>query len=125
MSDENKLAASAGEMIDKLVKRTRRDRLLLIILCISFVLDVALTITVSFLSVHAANQASAIHQSQLAACAIGNKSRADQITLWEGLFRLSAQNQHPTPKEVQQQKVFLAFIDKTFAPVSCSGLYGK
>jgi hypothetical protein len=83
----------------------------------SLVLDVVLTVVVTLLSLSALNQGNTLHASQLAACAIGNQSKAEQEALWGYLFQLSG------GAKTTQQKEFLAYVDKTFAPVDCARVY--
>lgn len=102
-------AATAG--------REGRTRRLAVGLAVSFILDIALTIVVSILSVSALNQNATLHASQLSACALSNTTRADERLLWSYLFDL---NGKPATSEV---KKFLAYVDTTFAPENCGALY--
>lgn len=95
----------------------RRTRHLALGLAVSIVLDVALTVVVTLLSVSALDQGATLRASQLSACAMGDQSRAEQIRLWDYVFQLSG------GAKTDQQKEFLVFVEKTFAPVNCAQLY--
>jgi hypothetical protein len=95
----------------------RRTRRLTWGLLVSLILDVALTVVVSILSINAISQAQAVHQSQLAACAVGNQARADQLKLWAFLLATTAGNPGTNPAQLAQ---FRVFIGKTFKPVDCA-----
>lgn len=95
----------------------RRTRHLAIGLAVSIALDVALTVVVTLLSVSALGQGATLHASQLNACAVGNQDRAEQVRLWSYVFRLSG------GAKTAQQKEFLVFVEKTFAPVDCTHLF--
>ena len=71
----------------------------------------------TLLSVTALNQGTTLHASQLAACAIGNQGKVEQQQLWGYLFDLSG------GARTAEDKQFLAFVDKTFAPVDCAAVY--
>lgn len=98
-------------------ERERTTRRLAIGLVISVFLDVALTVVVSILSVNALSQNSNLHQSQLAACAIGNQFRTQQVQLWDYLFQLSG------GVKTAQERQLQTYVEKTFSPVDCARLY--
>lgn len=104
----------------KVADAGRRTRQLAIGLAVSFTLDVVLTVVVTLLSVSALNQGATLHASQLAACAVGNQARAQQVTLWNEVLALSAQSPHANQ---QMDEAFKRFIMKTFAPVNCAEVY--
>jgi hypothetical protein len=120
------LAALAGQLdaiadrLQKVADVARRTRRLTIALAASFILDIALTIIVTFLTLSAIQQGDVIHQSQRAACAVGNEARLQQIQLWGYVIGLS---QNRPGQDKQQLKQFQAYIDHTFAPVNCAKLY--
>lgn len=109
-----------AKRIEAVAGRERRTRLLAIGMLVSFALDIALTVIVTVLSVNALSQASSVHQSQLAACAISNQTRVEQITLWNYVIQLSGQN--PNADKAQLAK-FEAFVKQTFKPVNCAKVY--
>lgn len=117
MSDT--LVKVAGRL-ETVAARERRTRRLTLGLVVSIILDVTLTIVVSILSANALNQGSTLHRSQLAACAIGNQTRHDQVKLWGFVLKLSAKDPHSNQAQL---RMFKAFVDTTFAPVDCAGLY--
>jgi hypothetical protein len=86
-------------------------------LCASLGLDLVLTVVVTVLSLAALHANATLHSSQLTACAIGNQTRAQQRVLWQHLV---AESKTPPTAEI---KSFLDFVNKTFAPVSCSDVY--
>ena len=90
------LAQVAGR-IEAVAARERRTRRLAIGLVISIILDVTLTIVVSVLSANAISQGSTLHKSQLAACAIGNEGRVNQLELWGFVLALSAKDPNSNP----------------------------
>jgi hypothetical protein len=86
----------------------------------SFVLDVALTIVVTVLTIGAVTQGSSLHASQLAACSISNQTRENERTLWGYLVSVSEQS----PKANKDELVkFQQFVNKTFAPLNCTQIY--
>ena len=101
-------------------RRERATRKLTWGLAASFVLDIVLTVVVTVLTVNALNQSATIHQSQLTACAIGNQTRDEQITLWSYVINLSRQN--PDSNRGQLDK-FQQFVMATFRPVNCAKVY--
>jgi len=103
--------------LQEVSKSNRATRRLAVGLAVSLVLDVLLTVTVTLLSLSALSQGASLHQSQLAACAIGNDSRSEQQALWSYLFELSGGARTP------QQKEFLTYVDKTFKLVDCNAVY--
>ena len=111
---------AVSKRIEAVSGRERRTRLLAIGMLVSFLLDIVLTVFVTVLSVNALGQASAIHQSQLAACAISNGTRMEQITLWNYVIQLSSRNPNSNKAQLDQ---FGAFVRKTFKPVDCARLY--
>jgi hypothetical protein len=111
------IAKTLGEVSGAFHRTRRQGMRIAIALAVSFALDVALTIVVTLLSVSSLNQASAVHSSQLAACAVGNQGRVEQQQLWGYLFQLSGGAKTP------QERQLLQFVDKTFAPVNCAQLY--
>jgi len=108
--------------VSELFTRTRRQGIRIVAgLAVSFVMDVVLTIVVALLSVSSLSQASAIHVSQLTACSIGNESRVAQIQLWGYVLQLAGSPK--TPAEEERDRKFLAYVNRTFAPVNCAQLY--
>ena len=65
-------------------------------------------------------QQQAIHSSQLSACALGNRTRRDQISLWLGVI---AAQKNPNPAEKNATDQFLTLLNSTFAPIDCAKLY--
>jgi hypothetical protein len=112
--------ATVAARIETVAKASRRTRQLAIALAASFVLDVALTIAVTLLSISALGQTSTLHKSELAACTISNETRTEQVTLWGYIVTLS-KNAHT---DQAQLHTFEAFVAKTFAPENCARLYG-
>jgi hypothetical protein len=109
-----------SERLEAVAGLARRTRRLAWALTVSFVLDIVLTILITFLTANALHQAASIHQSQLAACAISNQTRIEQIALWNYVVQLSSQN--PDANKAQLAK-FEAFVKKTFQPVNCARIY--
>lgn len=122
-----RLEALAGQLdivtdrLSKVAGQARRTRHLTWGLVASFIVDVALTITVTILSVSALNQGAILQKSQITACTIVNQGRMDQLTLWGYVLRISATQKNSNPVQLQE---FQAFIAKTFAPVNCQKVYG-
>lgn len=110
---------NVSKRIEAVAERERKTRLLAIGMLGSFVLDIVLTIVVTILSVNALSQANTTHQSQLAACAVSNQTRAQQIQLWEFLFQLAGPKAANSPED---QKL-LTFVKQTFRPVNCAQVY--
>lgn len=106
--------------IETVAGRERRTRHLAWWMIVSFALDIILTVVVTILTISAISQSSAGHRAQLAACAISNQTRAEQITLWHYVVELSSQN--PDSNKAQLAR-FEAFVRATFAPVDCARLY--
>lgn len=112
------LAAVAG--------REARTRKITWALAVSLVLDVALTIVVTVLTFAAIHDTSAVrtaqaglHASQLAACAAGNQSHAEQRQLWGHVIAQAAAGPGSNKTGLDQ---FQAYINRTFAPVDCAKL---
>jgi hypothetical protein len=103
--------------IETVAGRERTTRHMTWWLAGSFALDIVLTIVVTILTISAIGQSSSLHQSQLAACAIGNQTRTEQLQLWEFLFKLTGGAKTP-----QEQKL-LKFVQHTFTPVNCAQVY--
>jgi hypothetical protein len=112
-----KQLAVVADRLAQVADTARRTRHLAIGLTVSIVLDVALTVVVTLLTVSALSQGTTLHASQLAACAIGNQNKLEQQQLWGYLFNLTG-----GPK-TSEEKQFLTFVDKTFAPVNCAQVY--
>lgn len=106
---------SAAQVKDRAA--SRKTRHLAVGLTVSIVLDVALTVVVSLLTISALNQGTTLHASQLAACAIGNQTRVDEEQLWDYLFDVTG------GVKTAQEKQFLGYVDKTFAAVDCAAVY--
>lgn len=53
------------------------------------------------------------------ACAESNGVRANNVVLWEEVFRISAQP-NATPEEIKRIEDFRAFVAKTFKPRDCT-----
>ncbi len=70
-----------------------------------------------------------LHASQLAGCAIGNKSRAAQIQLWDHVIAISSVPPRETPaqKTARLAKLagFRAYVGQTFRQIDCAALYRK
>lgn len=115
--------ATEREAWQKVAAEGRKTRHLTIGLAVSIVFDVVLTVVIAILTVNALDQGSTLHASQLASCSISNTTRVEQQQLWVYLFQLSG-----PPKTAQakaQEQKFLAYVDKTFAPVNCAQVYRK
>lgn len=118
------LADTLNEVVKQLAvvaDAGRKTRRLTVGLTVSFVLDMILTVVVTMLTFSALNQGSTLHASQLAACAIGNQTRAAEQSLWIYVVQIS-----PPPKTAAQAAVtqkFLAHVSTVFAPVNCEVVY--
>ena len=97
----------------------RKTRQLTIGQGVSLVANIALTVVAILLVIGAVSANSALHQSQLTACGIGNQTRTEQRALWAYL-----EQQHAVPPSINGGD-FLAYIDKTFADVNCMAVYHK
>ena len=117
----SKTLEKVAKRIEAVAGRERQTRRLAWMLAASFALDIILTVVVTVLSVNALSQANAIHQSQLAACTVSNTTRAQQIELWEFLFKLAGPKTASNP----QDQALLKFVKKTFAPVNCAQVYHR
>jgi len=100
---------------------SRRTRRLTTGLIISLVLDVTLTVVVTLLSISALDQGSALHGSQVAACAISNQTRVEQEQLWTYILQDAAPPKTAAQKAADDK--FLAHVRATFAPVNCTAVY--
>jgi hypothetical protein len=121
------LATQLAETLGKISERLetyavygKRSRRIIAALAVSFTLDIILTVIVTILSASALHHSTAVHQSQLAACAIGNQTRRGDVELWGYVLKLSAKS--PNSNQAQL-RMFKVFVDKTFAPVDCAKLY--
>lgn len=108
----------------------RRTRHMAWALVLTYIVDIALTLTIVFLLGAQGSQQSALHHDQLQACQLGNDFRAKQRTIWSDLFMVAGTTKHQpnqTPEEYARDqlllRVFLTEVDKTFASVDCHKLY--
>jgi hypothetical protein len=99
--------------------------------------DVALTIVlavVTVIAIHASSDASgaraaasAEHSSLIAACLLGNQTRAQEIDLWDHLAAISKPGPGETKRQIAKGQrevgMLLAYIKATFAPRPCAKLY--
>jgi hypothetical protein len=108
------------ERLDRVASRERTTRHLTWGLATSLVLDIALTIIVSVLTIMAISQGYTLHASQLNSCANGNETRAAQRTLWSYVITTTEKTSHANQSTLNS---FEQFVDRTFANVNCSKLY--
>jgi hypothetical protein len=70
-----------------------------------------------------------IHDSQLAACDIGNRGRAGNIQLWDHVLSISKPPPNETPAQKAERlktvKQFKVYVHHVFKPVDCGKLYGS
>jgi len=119
-----------GSELERLNAFGRRNRHLIWGTIVSLVIDVALTVVVAVFAVQA-HEASVtvgeLHATQIAACRIGNQSRAAQVALWEHVASVSTPPPHATRSEIAKRKrtlaAFLAYVAKVFAPKNCQEIY--
>ena len=117
-------------------KSARANRALIAGLAISLILDVTLTVLVSFfaVSLHTANNSTAaeakttaalvtqLYKTQVSSCQDGNITRAATVKTWQHLFNLSVTSSTP-PSQVRQDQQLLNYIKTTFAPRDCATIY--
>lgn len=110
---DEKLQQLSGivERMDAIAGYGRRTRRLARVLLVSFILDIALTLGLTFLY----NQT---HQSQLDACHVFGNSRRDQIGLWS---RITSLIKGPHARQFDQR--LNDIVHKTFRPLNCSAIY--
>lgn len=106
--------------VDEITGYSRRTRKLIWGLAVSLALDITLSVIIAILSVSALSASSAVHRSQLAACAIANQTRVQQIQLWQFVITLSQQQPDANKAEL---RTFEAYLHKTFGSVDCRKLY--
>lgn len=115
-------------------QRVKRGRRIITGLVVSLVLDVALTIGITFASLAAhtaSDRANAtvaeLHSSQVLGCGLGNQMRAAQVMLWTKLAAESTPAPGSTPAQVnkgrQEIAALLAYIRREFAQLDCKKLY--
>jgi hypothetical protein len=121
------IAEQAAGTQASIVKQQARNKRTLRWLFASVAVDLALSIAMVTLAVAQAHVSTAIHQSQLNACAIGNDFRAGQVRLWEHVIALSKAPRDETAAERKARLArlarFRAYIAAQFKPVSCQKLY--
>lgn len=107
----------------------RRSRRIIIALTAFGCVDIVVTILVTLLAVlvnATADQAAAtvrqLHQTQIAACEIGNQTLAKQVLLWDHIVSITLTPATPAKqrKEVEQ---LLVFVRQTFARRNCPQIY--
>jgi hypothetical protein len=135
--------------VDEIVGYSRRTRKLVanirklvIALAVEAVLGVAVTVIVIILLISyrdqgtalrqqtftVQQQATALHKSQLANCALSNETKAKELTLWHDLFTLSAQNNNASGQKVPASTTkfleqFLGDVNTTYTPLDCAKIY--
>jgi hypothetical protein len=122
------IAGKATKTQEAIVAQQQRSKRTTRWLIVSVALDVALSIVTIALALGQVSASSAIHQSQLNGCAIGNELRAAQISLWEHVFALSAPARETSAQRRQRlatEQTFRAYIRVQFAPVDCVKLYRR
>jgi hypothetical protein len=137
VAELERLAAELGDVAGRLEKLTgygRRTRRLAIYGVVIFVVDIVLTVVMTFLALGARTQAAttraqaaAIRQSQLTSCNTGNQLRAEQKALWQGIITTSLA-EGPTPGTSRQQldqnaRLLQALVNKAFVQTDCQKLY--
>ncbi len=94
----------------------------------SLALDIALSVTLFFVVGHQVSLTHSIHESQLAACAIGNQFRRSQQQVWDHFIATSTVPPGETAQERALRLARLAdartYIAGHFQAVNCTALYG-
>jgi hypothetical protein len=123
------IAEDATRTQEKIVAQQGRLRRNGRILAVSLATDIVLSVVCLFLALNQAGVSHSIHQSQLAACAIGNQFRATQTQVWEHVLGFSTAPPGETAaqraKRLAILKAFQAYLTSQFRPVDCTALYGK
>jgi len=111
----------------KLSAQQRRLRIFARWLGGSLAADIALSTTLIFLVSHQATLTNSIHDSQVAACAIGNQSRAAQVEVLDHLISGSKgpPGETPVQRDARLRAIAAArsYVDSHFKPVDCTALY--
>lgn len=110
-----------GEIVRQQGRLRRNGR----ILAVSLALDIVLSVVCLFLAVSQAGVSRSIHQSQLNACAIGNKFRATQAQVWEHVLAFSTAPPGETAAQRAKRQDFQVYLNGKFHAVDCTALYGK
>ena len=123
------IAEKAASTQDAIVAQQRKSKRTVRLLAVSVILDIMLSVATITLAVNQQNVSRAIHDSQLAACAIGNETRAAQVQLWDHVIGIS----RPPPGETGAERkarlarlaALRAYVRNTFRQINCAALYGK
>jgi hypothetical protein len=98
-------------------------------LAVSLAVDIALSVSLLFVVGHQIALTHAIHESQLAACAIGNEFRVSQAQVWGHFITTSTAPPGETAAQRAARLARLAgartYISHHYLPVNCAILYGK
>ena len=120
---------AVNERLDSAEKAAKRSRRIIVGLVISLVLDVTLTIVVTFFAFQAHNasaQASAtiaqLNATQIESCQAGNQTRAAEIQFWEHVYALADVSKAPA-KQRKADNELIAYIRHVFSPRNCRALY--
>jgi len=119
-----------SDSLNSVKKTLRRNKWVLRTLIVSFIMDIVLTVSLSAVTVNQAAISHRIHESQIRACEIGNKTRKGQVLLWDHVV-LSALA--PYARETPAQKTrrlriaasIRFYVHTTFRQINCLRLYGK
>lgn len=131
---EHRLSGAPVEkQIHALVTSGRRNRHLIRLTFTGLALDLILSLVLGlqwYRTDDAQRNIAKTAQTAHDTCLASNKTRADQITLWNFVINLSTQDQKgKTKEELARQEVqtnqFKIFIRKTFAPRKCPPAPGR
>jgi hypothetical protein len=112
--------APIEDRVHALLASGKRNRHLIRLTIAGLLLDLVLSLVIGYQWHRVDSTAESVHS----ACVSRNKSRAEQVKLWNFVIDLSSKNQvGKTPAEMRTQAYqvaeFQKFIGKTFAPIPC------
>lgn len=123
------IAENAASTQADIVAQQGKLRRIVRALAASLAVDIVLSVVCLFLASSQAGVSHSIHQSQLAACAIGNKFRQTQTQVWEHVLAFSTAPPGETAaqraKRLEVLQDFQSYLNGQFRPVDCTALYGQ
>ena len=112
-----------------IVTTQRRIRRFARWLAVSVAVDIVLSVSLIFVVGHQVSLTHSIHNSQLAACGIGNRFRVSEAQVWEHFIATSVAPPGETPAQRAARLARLAdartYIRAHYQPVNCTALYGE
>lgn len=114
------LPSAVATLVKDAKKRKRQLRLL----ATSIILDIVLTVGLTFLSIRTHNlavTADSNHSAIVRSCESSNDARASNKQLWHFLLDLPTPNAQTIQQQTNRDK-FSMYVDKTFAPRDCNAI---